>query len=155
MAKARSSKVHAILGRTGRFGRWRLGPRMSIVAALGTCRLDLRQAQIDEPITKVKASVFLGSIRVVVPSGVEVRPSGLSLLSSSHVNVAEFEDEDDPPLIEIDWTSVVGKLVIGTAADLGLEDVTPGSVELVGLEGLDETTEGSEPVPAGIGVDEL
>ena len=143
MAKANASKVHAVLARVRRAGRWRLGPRLSILAVLGSCRLDLRQAKFDEPTTRVTAFAILGSVRVVVPSGVEVRPSGLSLLGSSRVDVPDFDDELESGLLELDWTVVLGRLILGTAAELGLD-------ELVDPPTLDRLAESVGGVVAGV-----
>ena len=54
-----------------------------MVALLGTCRLDLRDAHLDGEVSKMTATVFLGGVTIVIPPGVEVRPSGLSLLGGA------------------------------------------------------------------------
>ncbi|MEM9566588.1 MAG: hypothetical protein AAGA93_28465, partial [Actinomycetota bacterium] len=117
MAKTKLGKIHAILGRSHRTGRWRLSPKTSLVALLGSCRLDLREAQLDGDVSKMTATVVLGGATIIIPPGVEVRPSGLSLLGGASVDVPAFEGDEASALIEIEWTSVFGRLRIGADLD--------------------------------------
>jgi len=159
VAKSKPGKIHAILGRSRRTGRWRLGPKTSVIAMLGSCRLDLRDAQIDGEISKMTASVFLGSVTIVVPPGVEVRPSGMSLLGSASVNVPPFDEVGEPVLIELEWTTIFGRLRAGAeiepeeaeAAEVPPAAPAPQEAEAAptpdtGSGGLDEPA--VEPAPA-------
>ena len=156
MAKSKPGKIHAILGRSRRTGRWRLGPRTSVVAVLGTCRLDLRQALIDGEISKMSATVFLGGVTIVIPPGVEVRPSGLSLLGGASINVPAFDDVGEAVLIELEWTSIFGRLRVGAEdqdeVGVGAEDqaeVEVGAEDQAEVEMMDEPAETvAETVPS-------
>ena len=183
VAKIKLGKIHAILGRSHRTGRWRLSPRTSVVALLGSCRLDLREAQLDGDVSKMTATVFLGGVTIIIPPGVEVRPSGLSLLGGATVDVPSFEDGQDAALIEIEWTSVFGRLRIGDnfdpeepeedEADAQVDKVAAPAVEptanpapavepkpapkpppAIGFEDLDEPEPAPKPAPA-VGFEDL
>ncbi len=129
MAKTKLGKIHAFLGRSHRTGRWRLSPKTSVIALLGSCRLDLREAHLDGEVSKMTATVFLGGVTIVIPPGVEVRPSGLSLLGGASVDVPPFDEGEEVALIEIEWTSIFGRLRIG--ADFDTEEEVEAQVEQV------------------------
>ncbi len=85
--------VTAVLGTQRRSGRRRVPSRLRLVAVLGRCRIDLRGAVLaDDPlgdgVLEIRARVLLGSIRVVVPDGVEVLLEGRSLLGSRVARLA-------------------------------------------------------------------
>ena len=184
MAKTKLAKIHAILGRSHRTGRWRLSPKTSVIALLGSCRLDLREAQLDGEVSKMTATVILGGVTIVIPPGVEVRPSGLSLLGGASVDVPPFEDDEATTLIEIEWTSMFGRLRIGAEEEETEERVEEGQAPTgdhpadrgaagtaadrtaavgaddvqpepaIGFDDLDQPTGDPEPEPA-IGFDDL
>ena len=80
--------VVGVLGGERRRGRWRLGERLTAVAAFGSCDVDLREAERDpgtEP--AVTAVAVFGSVELVVPAGTEVELRGLSFLGTRSVKV--------------------------------------------------------------------
>ncbi len=112
MAKSKPTKMLAILGRCHRTGRWRLASRSTILALLGVCHLDMRDSFVDDEQLKMSVTVFLGAATFIVPSGAEVRPSGMSFLSGSTVDVPEHEDTSELPTLDIEWTSIFGSVKI-------------------------------------------
>lgn len=112
MAKSKPTKMLAILGRCHRTGRWRLGSRSTILALLGVCHLDMRDSFVEAEQLKMSVTVLLGSATFIVPSGAEVRPSGMAFLSGSVVDVPEHEDTSELPTLEIEWTSIFGSVKI-------------------------------------------
>jgi hypothetical protein len=126
VAKSKQGKMYAILARCQRTGRWRLAPRFALLAFLGACRLDLRRAIAEGDTSKVKLTVLLGSASVMLPPGAEIRPSGLAFLSASSVDIPETDEGSDLPVIEIEWTAILGRVRIGTESTLEPhEDVKP------------------------------
>ncbi len=130
---AKNGKIHAFLGRNRRGGRWRLSPGTSVVAVLGSCRMDLRQVHLEDSESRINARIFLGSVTIIVPPGVEVRPSGVSFLGSSVVEVPPFDDCAEVALIEIEWSSAFGRLRVidGIGASDKPEDELLGRLETV------------------------
>jgi hypothetical protein len=116
VAKSKPTKMLAVLGRCRRTGRWRIAGRSSVLALLGSCNLDMRHSFVDEEQERLrmKVTVVLGSATFLLPHGAEVRPSGLSLLSASSVDVPEHDEEADLPMLDIEWTSILGRLRIMT-----------------------------------------
>lgn len=114
MAKSKPTKMLAVLGRCHRTGRWRLARRSSVLALLGLCHLDLRHSFVETEQVRVKVTVLLGSATFIVPNGAEVRPSGMSLLGGSILDVPEHEDTSELPTLEIDWVSILGRIRIVT-----------------------------------------
>lgn len=80
--------VLGVLGGERRRGRWRVGERLTAVAALGSADLDLRQAELPPGgAPSVTAVAVLGSVEIVVPAGTEVELRGVSLLGRRRVEV--------------------------------------------------------------------
>ena len=115
MAKSKPTKMLAVLGRSRRTGRWTVASRSSVLALLGSCHLDMTHSSIDGDQFKMKVTVLLGSTTFVLPPGAVVKPSGMSLLAGSTVDVPEQEDDAGLPILEIEWTAILGRLRIVTA----------------------------------------
>jgi hypothetical protein len=77
----------AVLSSISRKGRWRLARHSRFSAVLGSVDLDLREAIIPGAEVEVEVRAVLGSVDILVPEGVEVRPSGGGILSSQDVDV--------------------------------------------------------------------
>ena len=182
MAKQKPTKMLAILGRSHRTGRWRLASRSSVLAFLGSCHLDMRASFVEDDKLKMKVTVLLGSATFVLPDGAEVRPSGMSLLAGSTVDVLEHAEEAELPMLEIEWTAILGRIRILThRQEEGAEETaavtaetaatsTPGVISVaalaeqdpppaVGFEDLDPVPavgfEDLEPAPAAVGFEDL
>lgn len=72
--------IVAILGGTEQRGRWRLNKRLWVVAAAGGAKLDLSAAQAEASESIITVVAILGGADLIVPQGVSVELSGLSLL---------------------------------------------------------------------------
>ena len=124
MAKHPPAKMSAVLGRCRRTGRWRLGARSTVLALLGSVRLDMRSSFVEGEASelKMKVTVFLGSAVFILPEGAEVRPSGMSLLSAEWVDVPEHEVPSGLPTLDIEWTCVLGRVHVITGSVLERPD---------------------------------
>lgn len=73
-------RCSAIIG-TSRLGKepWRPGKKVTAIAFLGGCEIDLRKAELEEEVTEVKAISILGEVNVVVNPGTPVTMSGTSI----------------------------------------------------------------------------
>lgn len=72
--------IVALLGGTEQRGRWRLSRRLHVISALGGATLDLSAAQTEAPESIITVVAILGGAQIIVPQGVSVQLSGLSLL---------------------------------------------------------------------------
>lgn len=133
MAKSKPTKMLAVLGRCRRGGRWQPAARSSVLAVLGDCHLDMRNALVepDQPV-KFQVTVFLGAVTFIVPPGVEIRPSGMSILASSQVAVPTA-DETSFPLIEVEWTCILGRVrIIAAESAISEQAAVIGAAGVVG-----------------------
>ncbi len=113
------AKMSAILGRNRRLGQWQIPERSAVFALFGTCHLDMRKAYTEEDLKEVKmsATTIFGGVEIIVPDGVEVRPSGAAFLASSIFEVPRIrEDASLPPLI-LDSFTLFGRLRLHTVID--------------------------------------
>jgi hypothetical protein len=63
--------VISILSGHERGGRWRIGPRCTVVNFLGGSDIDLNDAELAQPVTELRMYSILGGAEVRVPHGVE------------------------------------------------------------------------------------
>jgi class 3 adenylate cyclase len=72
----------ALLSSANRSGRWQAKGVTQATALLGTCTIDLREAEIDGDRLLVRASAILGAIHIVVSESTDVDLTGTALLGS-------------------------------------------------------------------------
>src|SRR5207248_6978461 len=72
----------ALLSSANRSGRWRVKGVTQATALLGSCVIDLREAEIDGDHLLVRASAILGSIHIVASESTDVDLTGTALLGS-------------------------------------------------------------------------
>ncbi len=116
---AKPAKMSAILGRNRRLGQWQIPARSTVLAVFGTCHIDMRKAYTEDDLKEVKMSItsIFGGVEIIVPDGVEVRPSGAAFLASSSFEVPKArEDASLPPLI-LETLTLFGRLRLHTVID--------------------------------------
>jgi hypothetical protein len=67
-----------------RGGRWRVPERYTSVIYKGGGLLDLRAAELDVPVTTIRAVAYKSTIEIIVPPGVRVEASGIGVSSEVH-----------------------------------------------------------------------
>ena len=72
----------AVFGETKREGAWTPARRNTVVAAMGSAVVDLREAYLGPHQTVVNAFAFMGGVEVIVPPGVHVECSGSAIFGS-------------------------------------------------------------------------
>jgi hypothetical protein len=111
----RSSRTHwvvAVMSGAKRKGRWRPGERCVSVAVMGGCKLDLRDAEITGPQLTINAVAVMGGVTIIVPEGIEVDVSGLSVMGGKDVRVAEVPPTPGTPVIRVRALSVMGGVTV-------------------------------------------
>ncbi len=110
-ASQRATRRHmiAILGSSENRGRFRIGSRVNIIAAVGSCELDLREASITESHITIRVFTLVGSAEITVPEGIDVDMGGFSLLGSRSLHVSA-EPLPGSPLITIKAYSILGSV---------------------------------------------
>ncbi len=72
----------AVFGETKREGSWIPARRNTVVAAMGSAVIDLREAHLGPGQTVVSAFAFMGAVEVIVPPGVHVECSGSAIFGA-------------------------------------------------------------------------
>ena len=145
---ATETKVFSILGGTKRRDRWRVAQDTSILTVFGRTYLDLRQAGASEDLLDISIFTVFGSVTIVMPEGTDVRPSDGSFLASSSCVVPASNSASHLPPIDIDATTILGRLRIRIANEkelaryagkpVGKLDPTPAAVPADEPDLLDE-----------------
>lgn len=75
---------------------WRPGRKVWSIAVFGSSEVDFRQAELEEDVTQVVAVSILGGNKVVVPQGIPVTLSGLSMFGGREVK--RSQSKEAPPV---------------------------------------------------------
>jgi hypothetical protein len=97
----------ALFGHVVRRGRLRLRRQTVALSAFSDLDLDLREAELDSPVTSVTVLVLFGNADVYVPQGVEVAVSGVGLFGHRREWGRDLT-RPDVPLIHIRALSLFG-----------------------------------------------
>ncbi len=109
------ARIVSLLGGASRTDRWQVAESTTVLALLGRCTIDLRDAR-----TEVAGELWmsitslLATVEVIVPEGTIVQPSGVALLGSATCKVPPHDSPGPLPTIEIDDVTVLGRLCIHT-----------------------------------------
>ncbi|MGA2804415.1 MAG: DUF1707 domain-containing protein [Acidimicrobiales bacterium] len=104
--------IVAVMGQSESKGRWRPGERTSAVAVMGECHLDLRRAEIDGPEVVITAVSIMGSIEIVVPEGIDVGLTGLSIMGQRSFKVRDVPVLRGSPRILIRAFPIMGEVKV-------------------------------------------
>jgi hypothetical protein len=110
--RSRTRWVVAVMSGANRKGRWRPGERCVSVAVMGGCKLDLRDAEITGSRLTINAVAVMGGVTVIVPEGIEVDVSGLSVMGGKDVRVADVPPRPGTPVIRVRTLSVMGGVAV-------------------------------------------
>jgi class 3 adenylate cyclase len=72
--------VVGIMSGSHRKGRFRLREQTNVLAVMGGCVLDLRNAEVEGPEVLINAVAVMGGIDIIVPEGIEVDLGGLAIM---------------------------------------------------------------------------
>jgi hypothetical protein len=97
-----------IFGSVERKGRWRMPRFAGLAVAFGDADIDLRTAQIEDPVVTITSFLVFGNADFFVPTGVEVDVSGLTLFGHRREHGDDVAPLPDAPLIRIRVYSVFG-----------------------------------------------
>jgi class 3 adenylate cyclase len=109
-----SHSVVAIMSGTRRTGRWRPGEELNSFALMGSCELDLRQAEIDGSMVTINASAIMGSIDIIVPEGIEVDLDGFAFMGSKETRIKEVPRIPGAPVVRVVAFALMGSVIVRT-----------------------------------------
>jgi len=104
--------IVAIMGQSESKGRWRPGEHTSVVAVMGECHMDLRRAEIDGPEVVITAVGIMGSVDIVVPEGIDVELTGLSIMGQRSLKVGDVPVLRGSPRILIRAFPIMGEVKV-------------------------------------------
>ena len=109
-----SDRAVALFGETKRVGRWIPARQNTVVAALGSAVIDLREALLGPGECRIQAVAFMGSVEVLVPPGLHVQCAGSAILGSFGEQPGDLSAPLDPdaPLVRIDGLAVLGSVEV-------------------------------------------
>jgi hypothetical protein len=124
-----ASKISAIFSGVDRTGPWQLAPSTQISAIFGGCKLDLRYATISSGVTTLNASVYFGSLELIVPDGVDFEIEAAMIMSGRTERRSKpMMYNTAKPLIRVTGTVVCGSITVRDTPNLGdrLREVATG-----------------------------
>ena len=151
-----AAKLTAIFGSSRRLGRWKIATKSEALVIFGRCHVDFREAYADPDAETISLKIFclFGSIALVLPEGVSVQPSVVSVLSSSRFEVDATGATSDLPPIELVSTTLFGRCHATTfevneefADPLEEWSLTPADVLNSVAEPLDSSSGLTDPTP--------
>ncbi len=104
--------IVAVMGQSESKGRWRPGEHTSVVAVMGECHMDLRRAEIDGPEVVITAVGIMGSVDIVVPEGIDVELTGLSIMGQRSLKVRDVRVLRGSPRIVIRAFPIMGEVKV-------------------------------------------
>jgi Cell wall-active antibiotics response 4TMS YvqF len=83
------STMIAVFGGSRHVGRWRAPSHLRAFGLFGGTTIDLREASTDQPEITITAIALFGSVDVIVPEGVDIDLTGMSLFGGRRLDVAD------------------------------------------------------------------
>jgi Domain of unknown function (DUF1707)/Cell wall-active antibiotics response 4TMS YvqF len=113
-ARRPSRWIVALMSGAHRGGRWRVPEHTRVVAVMGGCEVDLRDAVIESPEVTLDVFALMGGADVVVPEGVEVNVSGLAIMGGKHYSAAKRPPPPGAPVVNLRVFTVMGGVNVRT-----------------------------------------
>jgi len=116
--------IVAVMGESESKGRWRLGGHTGVLALMGQCHLDLSRAEIDGPEMVITAVGIMGEIEIVVPEGIDVEVTGLSIMGTKAIAMRDVPVLRGSPRILVRAFPIMGEVTVRSRP--ALPDQLPG-----------------------------
>jgi Cell wall-active antibiotics response 4TMS YvqF len=100
--------VISIMSGHERGGRWRIGPRCTVVNFWGGSDIDLNDAELAQPVTQLNVYSIMGGAEVRVPHGVEVQVTNFAFMGGNGVKLGDEITPAGGPIIRIRLVSIMG-----------------------------------------------
>jgi hypothetical protein len=98
----------SIMGGADRRGRWRVPRKLVVVALMGGCDLDLRQAQIEHDELKMTIFSVMAGTDVYVPEGIEVDVGGFAVMGGNGEHGHDEPPRPGTPLVRLRLFTLMG-----------------------------------------------
>ncbi len=113
-------RVVNVFGDSKRVGRWRVPRRVKLINVFGSAELDLREAVLGadamaDQIVTIEGNSIFGSVKILVPEGVEVEMSGICAFGSRQAKLAPVPRRAGTPLIQVRVGVLFGDVSVRSA----------------------------------------
>src|SRR5688500_3990700 len=103
----------AVMGGHSPKGRIRLADTTNVVAVMGGCELDLRNAEIDGDEVVINCLSIMGGIEIIVPEGISVDFTGIPLLGGTECKInADVPIIPGSPRIVVRGLAIMGGIEV-------------------------------------------
>lgn len=117
---ASTRRVVAFFGSNRARARWMLGRRLSAVAVMGISWIDLRNARLrGEGEVTIRAFALLGTVKVIVPKGIDVQLTGLSLFGVKTDRADAGRPVPGAPVVKVKGLPFLGSVRVMSEPPLG------------------------------------
>ncbi|MGC1193807.1 MAG: DUF1707 domain-containing protein [Candidatus Dormiibacterota bacterium] len=113
-----------IMSSAVRKGSWVLQPRSHALAVMGECVLDLRSAEVLANYSHITAVAVMGSVRVIVPEGIDVDVDGLAIMGAKNLRIGSVGPLPGSPTIRVTAFALMGEVSVVTKPPKG-QTATP------------------------------
>lgn len=107
-----TSRISAVMGENQRFGRWRAEGRLEVKSIMGSCKIDLRSAEIVGPLLDIHVSCVMGEAKIFVPRGLDIRFEMKNVMGSCKDIRDNYDILPGSPVIRISGTCVMGNVEV-------------------------------------------
>lgn len=104
-------RLLAVFGTETRRGSWLVPAQLDARALFGECRIEIQEATLHSRVTVIDVQAVFGSVVIVVPDGVEVRTTGMSIFGSRTCDV-ERDTPPGAPVVEVRGRAVFGEITV-------------------------------------------
>jgi hypothetical protein len=105
----------AYKGSVRRSGRWRVPGRYTTVVYKGDGWLDLRAAELTEPVTAIRAVAYKSTVNIIVSPGVRVEVTGFGIVQDgTEDETLGYRLPNDAPVIHVKALAYKGKVEVTT-----------------------------------------
>lgn len=102
-------------GSVRRAGRWRVPGQYTTVVYKGGSWLDLRVAELSDPVTTIRAVAYKSRVTVLVPPGVRVEMTGFGIVQDGTDDpTAGYRLPNDAPVIHVRGLAYKGTIEVTT-----------------------------------------
>jgi class 3 adenylate cyclase len=130
MGRKPVGSTFALLSSAKRRGRWRPSEITQATALLGTCTIDLREAEIEGDTLVVRASAILGAVHIVVSEGTSADVNGTALLGSIR-DLREAPEGDEGPEVRVEGFALLGSVTVANVSVEELQQQQQTSIDQV------------------------
>jgi hypothetical protein len=100
--------VISVMSGHERSGRWRIGPRCTVLNLMGGSEIDLNDVELAGPVTELRVYSIMGGAEVRVPNGVEVQVTNVAVMGGNDVKLGDEVPRAGGPVIRIRLVSIMG-----------------------------------------------